>query len=60
MESVNALIDDFARRPVYRACHVYSTSPLPDSLFDKIRQSGAKPFIKCLKELNLDFVGTFI
>ncbi len=33
---------------------------MDDSLFDKLKKSVAAPYIKVVKELNVDFVGKFI
>ncbi|RUS20042.1 hypothetical protein BC937DRAFT_86503 [Endogone sp. FLAS-F59071] len=65
-ESVNRLVDDFARRsgPMYSAAHVCFTSGLDDRLFDelnrKLKSRGASKYIKNLKEMYVDFTGMFI
>ncbi|KAI8820209.1 Sec1-like protein [Fimicolochytrium jonesii] len=54
--SVQRIVDDFAtQKPPYARVHIYSTAPLPDPLFDKIKRSPVSPFISAFKELNVDF-----
>eukprot|EP01117_Protostelium_nocturnum_P003438 TRINITY_DN1446_c0_g1_i1.p1 TRINITY_DN1446_c0_g1~~TRINITY_DN1446_c0_g1_i1.p1 ORF type:complete len:630 (-),score=247.36 TRINITY_DN1446_c0_g1_i1:73-1929(-) len=58
-ESIQGLIEDFsdAKHPQYAAAHLFFTRALPDNLFEKLKASPALPFIKGLKEINLDYVG---
>ncbi len=59
--SVQAVIDDFdpekndSKKDQYAAIHLLFTSPLDDSLFQKLTQSKARAYISSLKELNLLF-----
>ncbi|KAJ3156758.1 vacuolar sorting protein VPS33/slp1 [Geranomyces michiganensis] len=54
--SIQRIVDDFSKdRPPYAAIHVFSSAPLPDSLFEKIKRSPASAYIRSLKELNVDF-----
>ncbi|KAI8586737.1 Sec1-like protein [Geranomyces variabilis] len=54
--SIQRIVDDFSTgRPPYAAIHVFSSAPLPDSLFEKIKRSPASQHIRSMKELNLDF-----
>lgn len=55
IESVNAFMADFGTKNLYPAAHLYTISPLSDSLFDRIKASPAAAHLRCLKELNLDF-----
>ncbi|KAI8848072.1 Sec1-like protein, partial [Chytridium lagenaria] len=57
-DSVNALIDDFARgKPMYLAAHVFFTAALPDELFERIRKSPVTiQHVKTLRELFVDFL----
>lgn len=57
-ESVASLIGDFSgTKPMYATAHVFFTSALADALFEKIkRATGLTPFIKTLRELNIDFI----
>lgn len=59
-ESVASLIGDFSgTKPMYATAHVFFTSALADALFEKIkRATGLTPFIKTLRELNIDFIAT--
>lgn len=60
-ESVEALINDFKRkekdRPyMYAAVHLFFTSKLPDSEFQKISSAAVASKIKTFRELNLEFI----
>jgi hypothetical protein len=56
-----ALIQDFATdTPLYKACHVFTTSAIADSLYDKIKRSPLKNYLRCLRELRLNFVGIYV
>jgi hypothetical protein len=58
--SVDALVRDWtpaaATRVMYRSAHVVFSGALPDALLKRIAGSGARPYIKSLKELNFDFL----
>ncbi|KAJ3179267.1 vacuolar sorting protein VPS33/slp1 [Gaertneriomyces sp. JEL0708] len=55
-DCVGMLIEDFRRQPMYAAAHVFFTAGLPDELFNRITSSPAKPFVKKLIEMNIDFM----
>ncbi|KAJ3270132.1 vacuolar sorting protein VPS33/slp1 [Terramyces sp. JEL0728] len=47
---------DYSRKDrMYQAAHVFCLSPLSDLLFNRIKSSGAKQYIRTLRELNIDF-----
>ncbi|XP_074112663.1 syntaxin-binding protein Rop isoform X1 [Cotesia typhae] len=56
--SVQKLIDDFSNpsRTIYKAAHVYFTEACPDDLFNNLRQSMVKKYIRTLKEINIAFI----
>ncbi|KAJ3137919.1 vacuolar sorting protein VPS33/slp1 [Physocladia obscura] len=60
-DSITALINDFTRpKPMYAKAHVFFTSPLSDTLFDKIKEGqSSRSFIETLKELNIDFMRSY-
>jgi len=57
-ESVDFLINDFRKKdkPTYACAHIFFTSKLPDSEFQKISGSNASSRIKTLKEFNMEFL----
>ncbi|KAJ3309329.1 vacuolar sorting protein VPS33/slp1 [Boothiomyces sp. JEL0838] len=59
LNSIQALLDDFLKRPMYQAAHVFCLSPLSDLLFNRIKTSPAKQYIRTLRELNIDFTGDY-
>lgn len=44
---------------MYQAAHVFCLSPLSDLLFNRIKTSPAKQYIRTLRELNIDFTGDY-
>ncbi|KAI8923760.1 Sec1-like protein [Entophlyctis helioformis] len=55
-DSVRLVIDDYVKgRPPYAAVHLFTTSPLSDSLFDRIKNSPVVNYLRTCKELNIDF-----
>jgi len=57
-ESIDALVNDFKKKdkPMYAAVHLFFTSKLPDSEFQKISSSNVRDKVKTLKEFNMDFI----
>ncbi|KAI9223501.1 Sec1-like protein [Blastocladiella britannica] len=59
-EAVQHFIIDFVpgggKKPLYAAAHLFFVGTLPDSLMEKITNSGAARYIKNLKEMYVDFV----
>ncbi|OLL23058.1 Protein transport protein sec1 [Neolecta irregularis DAH-3] len=53
---VDCVIADFNRpKPLYAAAHLFFISALDDKLFDRLTASKAKPFLRCLTEIFVDF-----
>ncbi|KAI1316911.1 vacuolar sorting protein VPS33/slp1 [Mortierella claussenii] len=62
IESVQRLMDDYPNdSPTgkYKAAHVLFTAPLEDRLFDRLTKSPVSKYIKTLRELFIDFTGTY-
>eukprot|EP00842_Homolaphlyctis_polyrhiza_P005104 jgi/Hompol1/5595/HPOL_004565-RA len=58
-KTVDRIIMDFSSdKPLYLAAHIYFTATLADALFEKIRGSGILKYVKTLKDMNIDFIGT--
>ncbi|KAI8916345.1 Sec1-like protein [Gorgonomyces haynaldii] len=56
--SINALISDFDKKPIYRGAYVYCIASVSDASMRKIKQSNALSYLRSFKELNIDFVAT--
>ncbi|XP_023662283.1 syntaxin-binding protein 3 isoform X1 [Paramormyrops kingsleyae] len=54
-ECVEALVNDFKKKPKYKAAYVYFTDYCDDALFFKMKQHCGK-FIRVCKEINLAFL----
>lgn len=58
-ESVEAFLYDWTRKDnkrLYRNAHLFFSSRIGDRLCEGIANSAAAPFIKTMKDLNLDFL----
>jgi syntaxin-binding protein 1 len=56
VHNIQLIIDEWSGKPPYAKAHLFCTTALPDTLFDKMKRSPLSPHIKSLKELNIDFV----
>jgi hypothetical protein len=55
--SISLLIQDFASKPPrYGSCSVYFTSELTREMFDSLINSAAVPYMRNMKEVNVDFL----
>ncbi|KAJ3410635.1 vacuolar sorting protein VPS33/slp1 [Chytridiales sp. JEL 0842] len=56
-ESIDLVIADYTRgRPPYAAAHLFFTAGLPETLFQKVKNSPLQRYVKTLRELSVDFV----
>ncbi|KAL3897383.1 MAG: hypothetical protein SGCHY_003454 [Lobulomycetales sp.] len=54
--NIQLIIDEWSGRPPYATAHLFCTTALPDSLFDRMKRSPLSSRIRSLKELNIDFI----
>ena len=54
-ESIQAVLGDWSRRPLYAAAHLFFLSSIPQQLFDRIKASPITTHVKSIRELGLDF-----
>ncbi|XP_063901027.1 syntaxin-binding protein 1-like isoform X2 [Zophobas morio] len=56
--SVDLFINDYkdSSKAPYKAAYLFTLTPLNTELFEKVSKSNASAFLKCLTELNLDFL----
>jgi syntaxin-binding protein 1 len=54
--SVDALVRDYAKKPQYGDVHLFFSTHLPQTLFDKIKVGNVCDRIRTFKELNLEFL----
>ena len=66
-QSVQLIIDDFSMgKQVYESAYIYSVSEMQDHLVDKLRSAATRgtnrtsSWVKCVKELGVDFEGGFL
>lgn len=54
--NVALAIEDWTKKPPYASANIFTTAPLPDALFEKIKRSPLSNHVKSFKELNIDFL----
>lgn len=56
-ESITKLIQDFSQKPPrYGCCYLHFTSALTKELFDELKGSPVVPYLRDMKENNIDFL----